>query len=63
LQNGPPAEQLKTFPQSAPLIDLAPLIENFADTAAVIAGLDLLVTTDRRSRTFPARSGNRYCCC
>jgi hypothetical protein len=34
------------MPEGAPIIDLAPLLENFADTAAAIAELDLILMTD-----------------
>ena len=46
LQKGSPAEDLKSLPPHASIIDLAPLIEDFADTAAAVAGLDLVIMTD-----------------
>jgi Tfp pilus assembly protein PilF len=46
LQKGPPEEQMKALPEGTPIIDLAPLMEDFADTAAVISELDLVLMTD-----------------
>jgi len=46
LQKGPPEQQLKTLSPGVPIIDLAPLMEDFADTAAVISELDLVLMTD-----------------
>jgi len=45
LQKGPPAAELKSIP-TAPIIDLGPALEDFADTAAVVAQLDLVIMTD-----------------
>ena len=38
--------ELPPFPAGQPLLDLAPQLGDFADTAAALAGLDLLVTVD-----------------
>ncbi len=46
LQKGPPEAELKRLGPDAPVVDLAPLIEDFADTAAAIEQLDLVVMTD-----------------
>jgi len=46
LQMGPRREQLKKFDISALVTDVTPLIEDFADTAALIQQLDLVVMTD-----------------
>ena len=46
LQKGPPETELKTMPEGAPIIDLAPLLGDFADTAAAVAQLDLVLMTD-----------------
>jgi Tfp pilus assembly protein PilF len=46
LQKGPPEAELKSLAAGAPIIDLAPLIEDFADTAAAISQLDLVLMTD-----------------
>jgi len=46
LQKGPPEEELKALGADAPLVDLAPLIDDFADTAAAVEQLDLVVMTD-----------------
>jgi len=44
LQKSPLA--LPPFPADQPLLDLGPQLGDFADTAAALAGLDLLVTVD-----------------
>ena len=47
LQVGPRALQSQGEPRQAlPLIDLAPELHSFSDTAAVIANLDLVITVD-----------------
>jgi hypothetical protein len=46
LQKGPPEQELRSLPRGGPIIDLCPLIDDFADTAAAIAGLDLVIMTD-----------------
>jgi Flp pilus assembly protein TadD len=46
LQKGPAAEQLTTSPNPIDLIDLAPHLHDFADTAAVVSQLDLVIATD-----------------
>lgn len=46
LQKGPPEAELRALGPDAPLVDLAPLIEDFADTAAAIGALDLVLMTD-----------------
>ena len=46
LQKGPPEAEIKALGADAPVVDLAPLIEDFADTAAVIDELDLVLMTD-----------------
>jgi len=46
LQKGLPEEQLKALPEGAPIVDFAPLMGDFADTAAVISELDLVVVTN-----------------
>ncbi|MGH6953002.1 MAG: glycosyltransferase family 9 protein, partial [Alphaproteobacteria bacterium] len=46
LQKGPPVIELKTVAPDAPIIDLAPHLKDFADTAAAIEGLDLVITVD-----------------
>jgi Glycosyltransferase family 9 (heptosyltransferase) len=45
LQKGPPAAELKAA-KHAPVIDLAPALDDFADAAAVVAELDLVIMTD-----------------
>jgi Flp pilus assembly protein TadD len=46
LQKGPREKELHALPRGGPIIDLAPLIDDFADTAAAIAQLDLVIMTD-----------------
>lgn len=45
LQKGPSEAELKHLPY-APVIDLAPMLRDFADTAAAVAALDLVIMTD-----------------
>ena|SRR5579883_915859 len=37
---------LTVLPAGAPIVDLAPLLKDFADTAAAISALDLIIMTD-----------------
>jgi hypothetical protein len=46
LQKGPPEQELHALPRGGPIVDLSPRIEDFADTAAAIAQLDLVIMTD-----------------
>jgi Tfp pilus assembly protein PilF len=46
LQKGPPARELSSLPRGGPIIDLDPHLRDFADTAAIVAGLDLVIMTD-----------------
>ncbi len=46
LQKGEHAEALKQLPDPAAVIDLAPQLADFADTAAYIVQLDLVITVD-----------------
>jgi hypothetical protein len=46
LQKGPRTGELAALTRGAPIIDLAPHLGDFADTAAAIAGLDLVIMTD-----------------
>jgi tetratricopeptide (TPR) repeat protein len=45
LQKGPPAAELGAL-AAAPIADLAPLLDDFADTAAALEQLDLVIMTD-----------------
>lgn len=45
LQKGPPAAELKAV-KNASVIDLAPVLDDFADAAAVVSELDLIIMTD-----------------
>jgi tetratricopeptide (TPR) repeat protein len=46
LQKGPLERDLKTLTNDAGIIDLAPLIDDFVDTAAAVSQLDLVIMTD-----------------
>ncbi|MDZ5650028.1 tetratricopeptide repeat protein [Nitrospirillum sp. BR 11828] len=46
LQKGPPEKSLHDLPRGGPIIDLAPHLGDFADTAAAIHHLDLVIMTD-----------------
>ncbi|HXN42770.1 MAG TPA: tetratricopeptide repeat protein [Xanthobacteraceae bacterium] len=46
LQKGPPRAELEAMAASAPILDLAPLLGDFGDTAAAVAALDLVIMTD-----------------
>ena len=46
LQKGPRLSELSAMPRGGPIIDLSPHLDDFADTAAAIANLDLVVMTD-----------------
>ncbi|MGI8840562.1 MAG: tetratricopeptide repeat protein [Caulobacteraceae bacterium] len=46
LQKGPPQAQVSGYFGRAPLINLGPEIDDFADSMAIIEGLDLVVTVD-----------------
>jgi hypothetical protein len=46
LQKGPPEQEIAALPRDAPIIDLGPLLGDFADTAAAVAQLDLIIMTD-----------------
>jgi len=46
LQKGPAAQQIATAPAGMKLVDLGAEISDFADTAAIIANLDLVISVD-----------------
>lgn len=46
LQKGPREKELSSLPRGGPIIDLAADLDDFADTAAAIAQLDLVIMTD-----------------
>jgi Flp pilus assembly protein TadD len=46
LQKGPPVRELSSLPRGGPIIDLDPYLADFADTAAAVAHLDLVIMTD-----------------
>jgi hypothetical protein len=46
LQKGPPASQLASPPRGLQILDLMDQVDDFADTAALLAHLDLVITVD-----------------
>ena len=46
LQLGPPASQMEALPDGANLLDVSDRLTDWADTAALIAGLDLVIAVD-----------------
>ena len=46
LQKGPLEKDLDTLSKDAPIIDLAPLLNDFADSVAAVSQLDLVIMTD-----------------
>lgn len=46
LQKGPLEKDLDTLSSDAPIIDLAPLLNDFADSVAAVSQLDLVIMTD-----------------
>jgi Flp pilus assembly protein TadD len=46
LQKGTPTRELTDLPRGGPIIDLEPHLGDFADTAAAVAQLDLVIMTD-----------------
>jgi tetratricopeptide (TPR) repeat protein len=46
LQKGPPERELAALPKGSPVIDLSPHLLDFADTAAAVDQLDLVIMTD-----------------
>ena len=46
LQKGPPSEQAKTPPEGMGLIDFTEELQDLSDTAALVEGLDLIISVD-----------------
>ena len=46
LQKGPRLDELKALGADSLMIDAGPLLDDFADTAALIQRLDLVLMTD-----------------
>jgi len=46
LQKGPRTDELTRLPRGGPIVDLAPHLNDFADTAGAIEHLDLVIMTD-----------------
>ena len=59
LQKGPPQAQVADYFGRAPLINLGPEIDDFADSLAVIDGLDLVVTVDTAIGHLAGAMGKR----
>ncbi len=49
LQKGEPSRELAGNPDTASIIDLAPALTSFAETAAVLNAIDILISTDTGS--------------
>jgi len=59
LQKGPPVAELRSLPRGGPIIDLDPQLDDFADTAAAIAQLDLVIMTDSAVAHLAGALGKR----
>ena len=46
LQVGPASDEIRSLPQAAGLIDLTEHLDDFSDTAALVANLDLVISVD-----------------
>ncbi|MFM0741119.1 tetratricopeptide repeat protein [Paraburkholderia xenovorans] len=46
LQKGPPAQQLADYPSAPDIVDYTAELDDFADTAALVANLDLVISVD-----------------
>ena len=63
LQKGDPVSELTSLPRGGPIIDLSPHLKDFADTAAAVDQLDLVIMTDSAVAHLPARWARRFGCC
>src|SRR6185295_5024164 len=59
LQKGPAVEQLKDAPPHMKLVNLDPELHDFADTAAALEQLDLLISIDTAAAHLAAAIGGR----
>jgi hypothetical protein len=59
LQKGPPEREIRALPKGSPVIDLSPHLDDFADTAAAIAHLDLVIMTDSAIAHLAGAMGKR----
>jgi hypothetical protein len=57
LQKGPAEQELRARPRGGPIIDLSPYIRDFADTAAALSHLDLIIMTDSAVAHLAASMG------
>jgi tetratricopeptide (TPR) repeat protein len=57
LQLGPPAEQLKTAPKELVIVDALAGVTDFAETAGVVAQLDLVIAVDTSTAHLAAAMG------
>jgi Flp pilus assembly protein TadD len=59
LQKGPREKELSALPRGGPIIDLGANLADFADTAAAIAQLDLVIMTDSAVAHLAGAMGKR----
>jgi Tfp pilus assembly protein PilF len=57
LQKGPPEKELQTLSAGTGIIDLSPMMQDFADTAAILSQLDLVIMTDSAVAHLAASMG------
>ena len=57
LQKGMPEKEYRSLPPGGPLVDLAPMLDDFADTAAAVSMLDLVIMTDSAVAHLAAAMG------
>ena len=63
LQKGEETRGVESASPGLPVVDYTQQIDDFADTAALIANLDLIITVDTAVAHLAARLGSRRGCC